>query len=415
MIASRSVRTVPALALGLLAAAWPARASSVDDSAGQVVVPFAALTKTFDTRVLVTNHETRDVKLQVRWVGERGGPAPGLTICTSFLATASQLTAFAVAAQCPQLPADPGAGMIVLLETDGDVARFSARAVVDVRSPMSGAVLQSVPVGGLPLAALDTTGNLHVVHGLRNQSPPPVRPVTTDCYVGSFFDGSGAGGLLARVTLKDASGSALGTTVFALRPFELAAVPDVFGALGGLGAPLDGARVEAVFTGKNDATLLFCVSSQEFLEKFDRTYTVSLGEVAEPADEVRRRAFTSSSSPGVGAFVMPAPPANAVRRHGVYVRHPDVVRCTVGGVAGDLAIVAVSPDGQRISSGSFPGSVEFATVGHATVANGVDELWGLEVDWAAGTAVPAFDVPYSIGCRSGNGTSLADLLLPQAP
>jgi hypothetical protein len=409
MHTSRSNWLVPAAALGALAVASTGRASSVDDSAGRVVVPFVAVGDGLDTRVLVTNHETRDLKLEVRWVGERSGPAPGLSICSPFIAPKSQLLAFQPGTQCPQLPAPPGVGMVVLREMDPGVARFSARGLVDVRSP-GGAMIQSVSVAGLPLAALDTTENVHVVSGLRNGASSPARPVTTDCFVGSFFDGSGGGGFVALVTLKDSKGSPLGSLPLPLRPFELVAVPDIFDKLG-LTGPQDGVQAEVVFTGKNDAALAYCVASQEFTQKQERTYVLSVAQVADPADEVRARAFAASSTPAGGPFLMLPPPFNRRQAHGVFVRHPDVVRCSVGtGTPGaSLEIVAVSPDLQRIS-GASPGQVEFASIAHGTVANGVNELWGLEIDWPAGASVPTGSVPYTINCTSGNGTSLADLL-----
>ena len=410
MHTSRSNWLVPVAAVGALAlASATGQASSVDDSAGRVVVPFVAVGDGLDTRVLVTNHETAPQKLQVRWVGERSGPAPGLRVCNSFTVPPSALLAFDVVSQCG-LPPDPGVGMVVLLETNPGVARFSARALVDVRSPMGGAMIQSVSVAGLPLAALDTTENVHVVSGLRTESQGPTRPVTTDCYVGSFFDGSGGGGFVALVTLKDFQGTPLGSVPFPLKPFELVAVKDIFAKLG-LTAALDGVQAEVVFSGKNDAALAYCVASQEFMQKHERTYVVSVGQVADPADEVRKRAFAASSTPAGGPFLMLPPPLNKMQAHGIFVRHPDVVRCSVGAntPTAQLGIVAVSPDMQRIS-GASPGQVEFASFAHGTVANGVDELWGLEIDWAAGTTPPPGSVPYTINCTSGNGTSLADLL-----
>jgi hypothetical protein len=411
MHTSRSYWLVPFAALAALAAgSATGRASSIDDSAGRVVVPFVAVGDGLDTRVLVTNHEARDVKLQVRWVGERGGPAPGSSVCSTFIAPKGRLMAFQLGPQCPQLPTDPGVGMVVLLEMDPGVARFSARALVDVRPPMGVAMLQSVSVAGLPLGALDTTENVHVVSGLRTQMTGAPRAVTTDCYVGSFFDGSGAQGFVAKLTLVDSQGNPLGSLAFPLKPFELVAVPDVFARLG-ISGTLDGVQAQVVFTGKNDAALAYCVASQEFTQKNERTYVLSVGQVADPSDEVRKRAFMASSTPAGGPFLMLPPPLNRMQAHGVFVRHPDVVRCSVATdtPGAQLEIVAVSPDLQRISGGS-PSRVEFATFAHGTVANGVNELWGLEIDWPAGSTPPPGSVPYRIGCTSGNGTSLADLL-----
>ena len=411
MSTSRNVWPVAAAAWGLLFAGAAARASSIDDSAGRVVVPFVADGDGLSGRVLVTNHVTAPVKLQVRWVGERSGPAPGLRVCSAFTVPPSSLLAFDVVSQCG-LPPSPGVGMVVLLETDPGVARFSARALLDVRSPMGGAMLQSMSVAGLPLAALDTTENFHLVSGLRTQMTGSPRAVTTDCYVGSFFDGSGAKGFVARLTLIDSQGVPLGSLAFPLKPFELVAVPDVFAKLGVTGT-FDGVQAEVAFTGKNDAALAYCVASQEFTQKTERTYVLAMGQVLDPSDEVRKRAFVASATPAQGPFLMLPPAVGSKQRHGVYVRHPDVVRCSVAiDVAHPtgLEIVALSPDGFQRIAGPTPGSVEFASFGHGTIANGVNELWGLEIDWPAGSTPPPGSVPYRIGCTSGNGTSLADLI-----
>jgi hypothetical protein len=111
------------------------------------------------------------------------------------------------------------------------------------------------------------------------------------------------------------------------------------------------------------------------------------------------------------------PPHDKVQLHGLYVRHPDTVRCSVATDGPEeLRIVAVSPDGNQRVTGTVPSRVEFATGSpHGAVADGVSDLWGLEVDWPAGTTPPAGGVPYRISCTSGNGTSLADLLVPVAP
>jgi hypothetical protein len=192
------------------------RASTIDDAATRVVVPYVAWDGTTDTTVFVTNHESRDVKVNVIYVGESTGPAPGRRTCNSVLLPAAQLSRIDVLTACG-LTRPTGAGMVVLVEDDAGIARLSARARVGIFSPVSGSPLQVLTVQGLPLSALDTTDNVHAAYGLR-QVPAPAPAVITDCFFGTFTDASGAGGALVNFALVDAAGHTLGSKVFAVRP-----------------------------------------------------------------------------------------------------------------------------------------------------------------------------------------------------
>ena len=66
----------------LLLAPLAAHASSIDDSAGRVVVPFVVQDDGLASRVQVTNHEFTTTKARVFWVGDRGGPHPGKRTCS---------------------------------------------------------------------------------------------------------------------------------------------------------------------------------------------------------------------------------------------------------------------------------------------------------------------------------------------
>jgi hypothetical protein len=281
---------------------------------------------------------------------------------------------------------------------------------------MTGRLLQTVYVAGLPLANLEGTETRLVAGGLRSRGSGAAQVITTDCYVGSFVDGSGAGGLAARVTLVDANDNALGSDVTVLSPFELVRFPDVFGAQG-ITSAMEGVQARFGFGGGNDALVAYCVATQDGMLKQDRTTVLTMAQVASPQDEVRRREFVARETPARGPFEMLPPPDNKKQLHGLYVRLPDDVRCTVATDTLDtLEIVAVSPDGSQRIMGMTPERVDFGTgLLHGAVAGGVSDLWGLEVDWPSGTTPPPGGVPYRISCTSGNGTSLADLLLPPAP
>jgi hypothetical protein len=401
-------------AAALLTLAGPlARASNIDDSGSRVVVPFVSIGGGFETRLLITNHAATAAKVQVRWVGERSGAVPGLRVCGTVSIPGSLLTTLDVVAQCG-LPPSPGVGMVVLIETDASITRLSARATVDFRSPATGGIEQTISVAGLPLAAIDATDNVHTAAGLRQTVPGAPRPSVTDCYVASFADGSGAGGMVARVSLADDGGNVLGSRVASLRPFELVALRDVFRNLAPTG--LEGVRADYVFTGFGDAALGYCVTTRVGLAKQDRNVTLHMAQVAEPRDDVRRRELSASMTPGRGPFLMLPPPDNRKQLHGIYVRQPDEVVCSVSQHAShpQLEIKAFSPDRVPIA-GSQPRQVTFGGGGNSTIAGGFRELWGLEVDWPSGTTPPLQSVPYTISCTSGNGTSLADLLAPVAP
>jgi len=400
-----------AVLAALVAAPVLASASSIDDSAARVVVPLVVREKGLTSTVFVTNDETLPIKVQVRYVGERWSAAPGLRMCGSITVPAAAQVTLDVIQQC-QLPADPGAGMVVLIETDPGIARISARARIDTLSPSTGAVLGTLPVLGLPLGAVDTTENLHVVQGLRWKGAAAVGD-TTDCFFGALFDGSGFGGMVGRLNLKDAQGQDLGSVLFNLRPLELFALRDVFKLVGASGGPYEGVHAEIVWTGGGDAVLGYCVANRDGAIKFDRTLVFEPAQVADPNDEVRKRSIVASETPSVGPFVLgpSLPLLNSRARHGVYVRHPDRVAC---GVVSDdpshvMFIRAISPDGTQQLGGTSSVTPEFGNAPRGSIAGGVADLWGLDVGWAPGT-LTGVPTRYRIDCRSGNGTSLADFL-----
>ena len=400
-----------AVLAALVAAPALATASSIDDSASRVVVPHVVNEKGVASSVFVTNDETRPIRVQVRYVGERWSAAPGLRICKTITLPAATQVTLDLIAEC-QLPADPGAGMVVLIETDPGIARISARARIDTLSPTTGRILGTLPVVGLPLGAVDTTENLHVVQGLRWQGASAIGN-TTDCFFGALFDGSGFGGMVGKLTLRDAFGQDLGSLLFNLRPLELFALRDVFKLAGVSGGPYEGVRAEIVWTGGGDAVLGYCVSNRDGAVKGDRTLAFEPAQVAEPNDELRTRAFVASGTPSLGAFTLgPALPTTNPRGvHGVYVRHPDRLSCSV--ISNDphrvMFIQAISPDGTQQIGGTAPTTSEFGNVPRGSVAGGVADLWALEVTWPPGTFT-GFPTQYRIECRSGNGTSLADFL-----
>lgn len=401
----------------LVLAPLAAHASSIDDSAGRVAVPFVVQEDGLASRVQVTNQEFTPTKARVFWVGDRGGPHPGKRTCTPVTIPGRSMIAVDVRSQCGLSPA-PDVGMLLLMVDASAPARISARALVDATSPTTGALLQTVYVAGLPLANLEGTDSRLTASGLRTRGASAPQALRTDCFVGSFFDGSGTGGMLARVTLENSAGVALGSKVTSLKPFELVRFADIFNSIG-ITSTMEGVQAEFAFTGRNDALVAYCLTMEEGMVKKDRTLVVSMGQAASPQDETRRRAFLATGTPALRPFIMPGGSLATKQVHGVYVRHPDVVRCRVSMTPQKptdplLEIAAFSPDRVTTSGTSTsPDEVEFATEAHGAVNGGTADLWGLEVAYSSGATAPPNSVPYSIFCSSGNGTSLADLLFPQ--
>ena len=148
--------------------------------------------------VFVTNVETYPIKVELRYVGDRNGPAPGMRICGTFVLPASQERVLDMA-PC-QLPHDPGAGMVVLIENHPGIARLSARAWIDSWSPTtSGAILGTTardrPAPRCPRHDREPARRAGAALEGRRR-----RQHTTDCFFGAFFDGSGFGGMVGRLT-----------------------------------------------------------------------------------------------------------------------------------------------------------------------------------------------------------------------
>ena len=420
---TQSVLARAAGAALVLLAAPLARASSIDDSAGRVVVPWVAAGNGLESRVQVTNHDPDPIKVLVFWVGEMSGPAPGRRSCTPLFVPGLTMMSFDPLSMCGV--SAPAAGMIVLLEDSPGPVRISARALVDSLSSTTGAPLQTLSLAALPLANLEGTNSILIAGGLRSRGAGMGQALVTGCFVGSLFGASGSGVTITKIQFRDSKGNWLGSLLAAVKPFELVELKDVFRAIG-YPSSIEGVRAEFLSSGGNDAMVGYCVTSQEGAVPQDHTMVLTMAQAADPQDEVRKREFTARETPARGPFLMLPPPSNAKQIHGLYVRHPDTVRCSVAidvppgapppGVS--LEIAAFSPDRVRVA-GPNPSMVEFATDDHGAVAGGVSELWGLEVDWPPPTTpptpLPVGSVPYRISCLSGNGTSLGDLLFPPAP
>jgi len=409
---SRTRSFALALTVAVASASAPqAPAASASDAGARVVVPFVQYDQATETLVFVENHETRDVEVQLRWVGERRSSSPGLHVCGRFLLAAGSLTSFDLRQSCNLVGSDELGTLVALVTNASGVARVSARGRVDLLDLANGGVLQTLMVDGLPLGALDATDSIHVASGLRHDPTGAAgAPVTTDCFFGTFFDGSGAGGVLARLGLRDRDGQVLGSDIyFALRPFELVRFEDVFKLVGAPAGPWDDVRATFFPGGAGDAVLGYCMATQAQPGKGARTMALSVAQVADPQDETRRRSVSVNSTPEAqGGAPFALQPAEQRVVHGLFVGHPDRLSCGVSS-SDALVLKAVSPDGAVSVGGTGSQTGWFDAGPRGQIAAGFSGLWGLEVSWdpSAARTAPA---SYTISCRSGNGVSLADEL-----
>jgi hypothetical protein len=404
-----------AAAVLMTGAAASAFASSADDAGSSLVVPLAVKQGVFVTSLYVENHEPHPVRVVLMHVPVRGSmaplPAKPPRYCRRAAGTSLILAAQSVSLVDVDLECDLqgrsffGALLLVSRDTAG-LGRISARAVIDVDNR------QALMVDGIPLAYLDTTENIHVVGGLGWDPGVTNATVTTDCFVGTLYDGSGAGGAIGRLTLRDATGQPLGRDrYFQMRPLDFLHLEDVLTAAGVPQGLYTGVTAEIGLTGGGDAVFAYCRTDRQdgFGNTSGRmnTFALHTAQVANPQEETRRRDFSAMSSPGKTFELIPTAPGtpNTPNLHGLYVRHPDVVRCGVAS-GEDLVLTAVSPDrSQSFSVGNDTGL--FAAMAQSHVDQ--NDLWGLEVSFGP-AATMSGPVAYSIRCTSGNGTSLADIL-----
>lgn len=403
-----------ALALALAGVPAAAGAATADNVGPRVVVPFVAYTKSLRTVVTVENHEPVPVKATLYYVGERASASPGLHKCPaggSLVLLPSSITQIDVATLCV-LGGTDDIGTLTVLETQsGTPARLSASARVDLLDA-AGQPDFGFSVEGIPLAYLDGTDNTHVVSALRyGQSISGFGDYVTDCYVASFTDAS-ASGFVAQLTLANRDGQPIGAPlVTTLRPWELVRLADVFGTAG-TGGPYQQARAEFVFSGNDPAVLPFCTVTNVANRRAPST-TLHVAKVLEPELETRRREVNVGETPRVtpagGSFEFL--PGTSEVLHGLFVRHPDRLSCSLD--RSELVLTLVSPDKAQTFGGTGNAVAEFdtgprGTLGSRSFGPGWAGLWGLQVTWNGAIPPPSAPVPYRIFCRSGNGASLAD-------
>jgi hypothetical protein len=398
----RTVLVVLTAALSV-ASSRPAAAASAGDAGAALVVPYVELSsgpRTRATNVFVENHESLAAQVQLRWVGEGSSSSPGLRICGNRTLAGGSLTRLDYAAAC-SLSGTDDRGMLILLATSSaGLARLSARADMVL---LGGG---SLTIDGLPLASLVSTETVHVVTGLPLGSTI-ASGFTTDCLFGTFFDGSGSGGSLVRFGLRDGDDQPLGRDVLlAVKPFSLTRFEDVARLVG---APPNTPEIRAVFSpaGGGDAVVGYCLS-QAATPK-GQTLAYSLAQVDEPLEETRRRSVSVASTPEVqGGAAFQITPTESTVFHGVFLRHPDTFSCGVA-AADALVLAVVPPDGATRIGGTSNTTGRLDTGVRGSINAGVAGFWGLEVSWDPGARRTA-PVTYTISCRSGNGSSLADEL-----
>jgi hypothetical protein len=397
-------------------AALPAaRASSADSSGYAIVLPFVANAPSFNTQtqIFVENHSTQPVGLVAYYVGERQSANPGLLKCSEGNTTPTQTFALTVPGdgvlqfglralleqKCKgSLPAgsigDRGT-LTLFTAKGGEATRISALARVERIPGGAGTPASGFSQPGLPIGALE--GSTQVITGARNGALGSAK-LRTDCLISSLYDASGSGNLY-RITLKDSAGNPLGSKLIALAPWSAELLTDVFSVVGVGGMSADGAMVEVEPAANpgNPSMIAAC----RVVELTSGSATLLVGKVYEPRDLLRQRRVTAGDTPGAGRFVF-VPGSRAL--HWVFLRHPDLVACTVN--SAQLALTVTAPDGTFLTGG-FQSTLEFDTGPRGVINNGVAGAWEIEVD-ANQKSPPTAPLPYTLTCVSGNGMSQLD-------
>jgi len=418
----KTLRTVSTLAcLALLAALSPARAMSADSSGYAIVLPFVVNSPAFNTQtqIFVENHSANPptpLALLAQYVGERNSANPVMLTCSENHKTpAPQTFVLTVPAdgvlrfnlrdlleqKCKgSKPAGTigDRGTLTIFVQKGTAStRVSALARVEA-IPGAGNPAVGFSEPGLPLGALE--GSTQIITGVGNGALGSVK-LRTDCLISAFNDAGGTGNLY-RVTLKDSAGSTLGSTVVALGPWTAELLVDVFNLVGAGSMAIDGAMVE-VEPGAN-ASNPSMVASCRVLGGSTTNYL--MGKVYEPKDLLRQRRVSTNTTPGWGNFVFV--PGFGPNLHAVFLRHPDLVECSVD--SPNLALTVVAPDGTVITGG-FQSTLEFTTRERQSINNGYADAWIIRVNAnAANPPSGSTPIPYALTCVSGNGMSQLDKL-----
>jgi hypothetical protein len=390
------------------------RAMSADSSAYAIVLPLLASTTSRQTQIFVENHSPRPVGLVAHYVGEYQSANPGLLKCSETNLTPKPQTftltvppdgvlQFSLGAlleeKCNGSKTAPGGdrGTLTIFTLKGDEAtRISALARIE-QLP-GGALGLSQP--GLPIGALE--GSTQIITGARNGALGAAK-LRTDCLITSLYDASRSGNLY-RVTLKDSAGNPLGSKLIALAPWSAEYLVDLFAIVGAGGMAVDGAMVEVEPAANpgNPSMIAAC----RVIELTSGTVTQLVGKVYEPKDLLRQRRVSASETPGRGRFVF-VPGGNRAL-HAVFLRHPDLVSCTVNNA--QLALTVTAPDG-TFHTGGLQSTLEIDTGPRGAINNGYAGAWEIEVT-ANLKSPPSAPLPYTLTCVSGNGMSQLDRLSP---
>jgi hypothetical protein len=413
------------LTLALIAAAipsGPARAMSSDSSGYAVVLPFLFSTSSFVSRIFVENHSSAAVSLVAYYVGESTATNAGRFTCSDASANPVPQTfgltvgpdsvlsfdlRSLIDEKCKgSLPSSPTSfdrGTLTLFAQKASDPRISASARVE-RAAGAGVAAFGFSEAAVPLGGLE--GTTQIVAGVRSGAIGS-QTLRTDCLVGSLADASASGNLY-RLTVKDHTGGAIGSTVFALKPWSAEMFTDVLALVGAPGLVIDGATVEIepAANPTNPPMISSCrvveISNAPVLAT-----VLSVGKVYEPRDLLRHRsAMQIGQTPGWGAFTFDASKGRSL--HVAFLRHPDLVQCSVSDPT--LAIVVTSPDGHFVAGG-FQSTGEFFTGFRRAVNGGDAGAWGIEVIANPGNP-PSGPVPYTLSCVSGNGMSQMDRVSP---
>jgi len=412
--------TLAALGLAVLTISGaPLRAMSGDSSGYAVVLPWVISSSVFNSQIAVENHSGATVKLVAYYVGESQSANPTRLTCSDASANpVPQTFSLSVAPDAvlsfdlkslidqkckgskPSTATSADRGTLTLLAPKTAQARISASARVE-RVAGAGIAHFGYSQAAVPLGGLE--GTTQIVTGVRS-GKIGTQTYRVDCLVGSLYDASQSGNWY-KLTVKDASGTAVGKTLFALKPWSAELLVDVLALIGSPGLAIDAAtiEIEPAVNPTNPSMIASCRMIEIGNSSVFAT-VLSVGKVYEPKDELRARSVSVQETPGIGLFVFDAKKGRSL--HVAFLRQPDMVECSVSDP--QLALVVTSPN-RTFVTGGFQSTGEFFTGFRG--ATGDAGAFGFEVIANQGNP-PSGPVTYELNCVSGNGMSQIDRVIP---
>jgi hypothetical protein len=384
-------------ALGTAAVAVPAMAQSANGYGSIITIPVVVQTSTYSSAVFIHNYHPVPLLVKPDYVGADGSATVGAVSCAQVVVPAGQTAQYALTTLCP-LNAGSNFGRLKLFEQNTDNRIFSAYSRVETFSG-NGFSIEGFPIGNFSNAAFTTNGYSHVA-GLRRQASAP--GYQTNCFVASLNEA-----VDVSLELFTGANAPLGSLqIYSLAANQVIRVLDVFASVG---APAgDYSNVRAQFSensaGTEPSFAAYCTvqNNTSFDADFRIAKTVDVGDARSLATTTT--SFDSGvTADGAGNLIPALNSANA-HVYGVFLQHPDFIRCTGSGVGGGsgLEVGLFDPFGTEVVDGNNSPSFGETYLGEKSSRNsGFNGRWTIrvEADGSGGGSV----TDYTVTCTSGNG------------